>query len=131
MKQVRCVTGDKAYTTGGQVTGHPLPVAILVLLVAEHLLELIAESEVQGLGGEVTDDVGSVATPEGEETLIGSGALKAVNDAGVAAVKTASLDHLILYGCQHLICICLSQSADPRNQMHVTLSKVLLYSGYK
>lgn len=86
----------KTYTTGGKVTSHPLGVAILVLLVAEHLLELVTESEVQGLGGEVTDDVGGVATPQGHDTLIGGGALEAVDNAVVAAVEAALLEHLIL-----------------------------------
>lgn len=83
-------------TTGGKVTSHPLGVAILVLLVAEHLLELVTESKVQGLGREVTDDVGGVATPQSHNTLIGGGAPEAVDDAIVAAVKTAGLDHFIL-----------------------------------
>ena len=84
-------------TTGGQVTGHPPPVTITVLLETEHLLELVAESEVQGLGGEVTDDVGSVTTPERHHTLVGHGTLEAVNDTVVLAVKTTSLQHLILH----------------------------------
>lgn len=88
-------------TTGGKVTGHPLPVAIDVLLVAEHLLELVTESEVQGLGREVTDDVGGVATPQGHDTFIGGGALEAVDDTVVAAVETAGTDHLILGGRQY------------------------------
>lgn len=88
--------GKKTYTTGSQVTQHPHAVAVTLLLEAEHLLELVAESEVQGLGGEVTDDVGSVATPQGEGALIGHGALEAVTNAVVAAVETTSLDHLIL-----------------------------------
>lgn len=90
---------SKTYTTGGKVTSHPLGVAILVLLVAEHLLELVTESEVQGLGREVTDDVGSVATPEGHDTLVGGDALEAVGDTSIAAVEAAGLDHLILEGC--------------------------------
>ena len=57
------------YTSGGQVTGHPLGVTVTLLLVGEHGLVGIAESEVQRLGGEVTDDVGSVTTPQGEDTL--------------------------------------------------------------
>lgn len=88
--------GGTSSTTGSQVTGHPHGVTVTVLLEAEHLLELVAESEVQGLGREVTDDVGSVTTPQGHDTLISHGAAEAVADAGVAAVKTASLDHLIL-----------------------------------
>ena len=51
-------------TTGGQVTGHPLGVTVTLLLVGEHRLVCVAESEVQGLGREVTDDVGGVSTPE-------------------------------------------------------------------
>jgi len=89
-------------TTGGQVTSHPPGVAITLLLETEHLLELVTESEVQGLGGEVTDDVGSVATPQGHDTLIGSGALEAVTDASVAVRETAGLDHLILVLDQEL-----------------------------
>jgi hypothetical protein len=83
-------------TTGGQVTSHPPAVAITVLLETEHGLELIAESEVQGLGREVTDNVGGVTTPQGHGTLVSHGALEAVTDTGVAAVETAVLDHLIL-----------------------------------
>lgn len=86
----------ETYTAGRQVTGHPLCVAVLVLLVPEHGLELVTEREVQGLGREVPDDVGGVATPQGHHTLIGRGTLEAVNDTGVPAVKTARLDHLIL-----------------------------------
>jgi len=83
-------------TTGGKVTGHPEGVAILLLLETEHLLELVAESEVKSLGREVTDDVGGVSTPEGHGTLVSHGALEAVTNAGVAAVETTGLDHLIL-----------------------------------
>lgn len=87
---------ERTYTTGGQVTGHPLGVTVLLLLEGEHLLELVAESEVQGLGREVTDDVGSVATPQGHDTLIGGGTTEAVDNAVVLAVQTALLKHLIL-----------------------------------
>lgn len=57
--------GGTGGTTGGQVAGHPLGVAVTVLLVAEHGLELVTEGKVQGLRGEVTDDVGGVTTPQG------------------------------------------------------------------
>lgn len=87
---------EETYTTGGQVTNHPHGVTITVLLVAEHLLELVTESEVQGLGREVSDDVGSVASPEGHDTLVGHGALEAVTNTGVLSVETTGLKHLIL-----------------------------------
>jgi hypothetical protein len=90
----------RAYTTGGQVTSHPPSVTITILLEAEQLLELVLEGKVQGLGREVTDNVGSVTTPQGESTLVGDGALEAVTNTGVPAVETTALDHLILYMCQ-------------------------------
>jgi hypothetical protein len=84
------------YTTGGQVTGHPLGVTVTLLLVGEHGLVGVAESEVQRLGGEVTDDVGSVTAPQGENTLVGSGTAEALADTSVLAVETTGLEHLIL-----------------------------------
>jgi hypothetical protein len=87
---------DSTYTTGGQVTDHPLGVTVTLLLVGEHGLVGVAESEVQGLGGEVTDDVGGVTTPQREDTLSLRCALEAVGDTGVLAVETTGLEHLIL-----------------------------------
>jgi hypothetical protein len=84
------------YTTGGQVTGHPLGVTITLLLVGEHGLVGVAESEVERLGGEVTDDVGSVTTPQGEGALVLCGTAEALGDTVVLAVETAGLKHLIL-----------------------------------
>ena len=86
----------KTYTTGGQVTSHPLGVTVTLLLVGEHGLVGVAESEVQGLGGEVTDDVGGVTPPEGEDTLLLRGTAEALDDATVLAVETTGLEHLIL-----------------------------------
>lgn len=88
--------GSTTYTTRGQVTSHPLGVAILVLLVAEHSLELVTEGEVQGLCREVSDNVGSVTTPQGHDTLVGRCPLEAVANAGVFTVETTGLQHLIL-----------------------------------
>lgn len=85
------------YTTGGQVADHPPGVTVTVLLEAEHLLELVTESKVQGLGREVSDDVGSVTTPQSHDTLVGHGAAEAVTNTGESAIKTAALDHLILF----------------------------------
>jgi hypothetical protein len=89
---------EYTYTTGGQVTGHPLGVTVTLLLVGEHGLVGVAESEVERLGGEVTDDVGGVTTPEGEDTLVLSGTAEALANAVVLAVETTGLKHLILRG---------------------------------
>jgi hypothetical protein len=49
-------------TYGSDVSGEPLPVTV-VLLETEERLEVVLEGEVQGLGGEVSDDVGGVTSP--------------------------------------------------------------------
>jgi hypothetical protein len=90
------VEKSRTYTTGGKVTHHPLGVTVTLLLVGEHGLVGVAESEVQGLGGEVTDDVGSVTSPERDDTLVGGGTLEAVGDTGVLVRQATSLKHLIL-----------------------------------
>lgn len=86
----------ETYTTRGQVAQHPHAIAITVLLETEHLLELVAEGKVQGLSREVSDDVGSVTTPQRHGALVGHGALEAFANAIVTAIETARLDHLIL-----------------------------------
>lgn len=87
------------YTTRGQVTHHPLGISITLLLVGEHFLVGITESKVQCLGWEVSDNVGSVTTPQGSDTLSGSCAAETLHDTIVLSVKTASLDHFILCRC--------------------------------
>ena len=57
------VINSATYTAGGQVAHHPLKITITLLLEGEHGLVGITESEVKGLGGEVTDNVGSVTSP--------------------------------------------------------------------
>ncbi|KAI6751791.1 hypothetical protein HG531_006487 [Fusarium graminearum] len=89
-------TVELTVTTGLGVLGIVGKTTILVLLVTEHLLELVTESEVQSLGREVSDDVGGVSSPEGHDTLISHGALEAVTNAVVLAVETTGLEHLIL-----------------------------------
>ncbi|CAG8720742.1 10000_t:CDS:2, partial [Acaulospora colombiana] len=71
-------------TTRSNVTSEPLPVTV-VLLEAEEGLErreiVLTEGKVEGLGREVTNDVGGVASPEGDETFIAICAAEAVHDA--------------------------------------------------
>jgi hypothetical protein len=87
---------DFTYTTGSQVTSHPLGISIALLLVAEHRLELVTESKVQSLRREVPNNIGSVTTPQRQNTLRSGGAAEGVYDTGVGPVQTAGLDHLIL-----------------------------------
>jgi hypothetical protein len=86
----------RTYTTRGQVTSHPLGISITVLLEGEHRLVGVTESEVQCLGGEVTDNVGSITTPQRCNTLVGNGSSETLHDTIVFSVKTTRLQHLIL-----------------------------------
>lgn len=88
--------GGARGTTGSHVAGEPLPVAVAVLVVAEHLLELVLEGEVERLRGEVADDVGGVAAPQSADALVAHGAAEAVADALVGLGEAALLDHLVL-----------------------------------
>ena len=54
------------------------------------------EGEVQGLGWEVSDDVGQVTSPEWGDTFFSQGTTGAVHNTIVWSVKTALFDHLIL-----------------------------------
>lgn len=52
----------------------------------------LTEGEVQGLGREVSDDVGGVSSPEGDHTLLLVGTAEGITDAFVGGGKTALLD---------------------------------------
>jgi len=82
-------------TTRGDVTSEPLGVT-LRLLETEQGLEVVLEGKVQSLGGEVTEHVGGVTTPEGSETLVPVGPAEAVTDTLVRVGETTLLDHLVL-----------------------------------
>ena len=56
------------------------------------LTQKLTEGEVQGLGGEVTNDIGGVASPEGDETLFLVGTSESVADALVGGSQTTLLD---------------------------------------
>jgi hypothetical protein len=59
----------KTYTTGSQVTRHPLRITITFFLEVEHSLEFVAEGKVQSLSREVTDNIGSITTPQRDNTF--------------------------------------------------------------
>ena len=67
-----------------------------VLGDGESGLDGILEGEVEGLGGEVSDAVSQVTSPEGDESLVRQCALCAVDDATVGTIQFALLDHFVL-----------------------------------
>lgn len=80
--------GRAGGTTGRQVTREVAPeLRVLVYASEEHLLVLVLEGEVERLGGEISDDVGEVTTPEGEETLLLGNADEGIDDTLVALVS--------------------------------------------
>lgn len=64
----------------------------------EDLLVLVLESEVEGLRGEVADDVGQVAPPEGQHALLLGDTHNAVHDALVLLVGRDSLARVLHLG---------------------------------
>ena len=79
--------GGPRRAAGRQVPGEVAPeLGVLVHAAQEDLLVFVLEGKVEGLGGEVADDVGQVAAPEGEEALLFGDAYDAVHDALVLHV---------------------------------------------
>merc|ERR1712144_141326 len=79
-----------------------LPGIAGVLRGGEGNLDGVFEGEVKSLGGEVSEDVGQVSSPEGVNSLGTEDPLAAVHDALVRSVKTTLLDHLVLVLDQQL-----------------------------
>ena len=73
-------------TTGSAVADEELAGVGLGVVWVEDLLVVVLEGEVQGLGGEVTNHVGQVASPEGSEALLLDDSLEAVADAVVSVL---------------------------------------------
>ena len=74
-------TGEAAR---GDVGHEELEELLVLIRLGKHGLDAVLESEVEGLGGEVPDDVGQVAAPEGFDALLGRDTGEAVNYASVA-----------------------------------------------
>ena len=70
-------------TTRGHVDSEELGKLGVLVCLGEEGLNSVLEGEVEGLGGEITDDVGEVSTPEGANALLAGYTGEAVNDAGV------------------------------------------------
>lgn len=79
--------GGAGSAARGKVAEEESPELVLLDAVHEELLVLVLEGEVQGLGREVTDDIGQVTAPERAETLFLGHADEAVHDALVLVFR--------------------------------------------
>ena len=70
-------------TSGGHVDQEELSELGLLVGLGEHGLDGVLEGKVEGLGGEIPDDVGEVSTPEGTDSLLTGDTGEAVDDSGV------------------------------------------------
>lgn len=81
--------GGTSGTPGCQVTGEIAPeLSVLVNSAQKYLLVLVLERKVEGLGREVADDVGHVASPEGRKALLLGNANEAVCNALVLHIRS-------------------------------------------
>lgn len=76
-------------TTRGNVDHEELVEVLLGGVLGEDGLDGVLEGKVKGLGGEVTDDVHTVASPEGLEALLLEDTGEGVTDGGVTGHLTA------------------------------------------
>jgi len=81
--------------TAGNVGGK-LPLRTSILGGGKHCLDAILEGKVKSLGGEVSEHVGQVSSPERVDTLSLQYSASTVNNTLIRLVKSALLDHLIL-----------------------------------
>jgi hypothetical protein len=70
-------------TSSSHIDGEKLEEFSVLVGLRENFLDGILEGKVKGLGGEITDDVGHVSTPESLDTLLSRDTAEAVNDTGV------------------------------------------------
>lgn len=88
-------------TTGSHVSSEPDSVTVFFLFI-EHSLEGILEGEVQGLSGEVSQDIGPVTLPESLSTFFVEDSLGTVGNTGISSVQSTLLDHFVLILNSHL-----------------------------
>jgi hypothetical protein len=79
-------------TTGSHVDGEVHAEVGLGVVLGEQHLDGILEGEVESLGGEISDHVGEVTSPESLDALLGSHTGEAITDASVSLDLTGA-DH--------------------------------------
>jgi len=70
------------------------PEISLSTVLWEHSLDGVLEGEVEGLGWEISDDVGEVSSPECREALFRTDTLEAVNNTSVS-LHLSALDEWV------------------------------------
>jgi len=73
-------------TTGGEVTEEEFPEILLGVIGAEDLLVGILEGEVEGLSGEISDNVSEITSPESRDTFFLGDSEEDINDTLVLLV---------------------------------------------
>mmetsp|Transcript_8005 Transcript_8005/g.11891 ORF Transcript_8005/g.11891 Transcript_8005/m.11891 type:complete len:317 (-) Transcript_8005:61-1011(-) len=76
-------------TSRSHVDGEELGELGVLVGLGEQSLDGILEGEVEGLGGEITNDVGQVTTPESLDTLLAGNTGEAVHDTSVTSDLSA------------------------------------------
>ena len=102
-RQLQRWSSDCRERTGCQVGTEELPEVSLGGVAGEHVLDGVLEGKVEGLCGEVSDDIRQVATPEGGEALLCRHAPEAVHNACMHARSSAWLvraAHEAVHACK-------------------------------
>merc|ERR1719309_1582021 len=102
-----------------------LPLLRGILRGGEDGLDAVLEGEVERLGGEVSDDIGQVATPQGVDSFRCENPLETVDDSIVRPVQTSLLDHLILVLDEQLDALNWSSSSLGDSSSHTSQHEVL------
>jgi hypothetical protein len=76
------------------LTGEPKGISVLLLVEIKESLEEVAEGKVQGLGGEVSEHVGPVSSPQRDGSFLGNNTAEAVKRASVGGSKASRLEKL-------------------------------------
>ena len=82
-------------TTGGAVTEEELDWVRLGVVWVEDSLEEVLEGEIEGLGGEIPNDVSHVTSPEGAEALLLDDSGETVANAGVSVILGNGLGSIL------------------------------------
>jgi len=126
--------GHSTSNTTASNVGGKLHVLRSILGGLECSLDPVLEGKVQSLGGEVSQDVSEISSPEGVDTLCLENSGGTVNNTSIGFVQTTLLDHLSLVLHQQLNSLNGSGGGlghtGGNTREHKVLSKSKLISGH-